>query len=61
MNYLHRSCTGTNLHLACALRQDLSLLKDGDMTQVGEKGMFSCCLLAPVCSLQRSPDDQVSL
>lgn len=24
--------------LACALRQDLALLADGDMTEVGEKG-----------------------
>lgn len=34
-SFIHRS-------IACALRQDLNVLQDGDMTQVGEKG--ECCL-----------------
>lgn len=28
--------------LACALRPDLALLPDGDLTEVGEKGITVC-------------------
>lgn len=33
---------GYNIYhpLACALRQDLSVLPQGDLTEVGEKGFF---------------------
>ena len=32
-------------HLGCALGQDLALLPQGDMTEVGEKGKQICCSL----------------
>lgn len=34
--------------VACALKEDLALLKDGDLTEVGEKGMNTLSLLFDV-------------
>ena len=44
------NCTVTHVgFIACALRPDLVLLSDGDMTEVGEKGITVRNTLRTVC------------